>query len=132
RSRGTQSLKCHGSQPAKVRTDFDLIRLTPFLESGYFDQLIQSAQSVNGFLLFSFRLACGDDGIRTRGLRLAKPALSQLSYIPLLENPKHQIRKNIGCLRISNFGFRFSDFREWGYLDSNQGPQLYQSCALAN
>src|SRR5947208_3553637 len=21
---------------------------------------------------------------------------------------------------------------EWGYLDSNQGPQLYQSCALAN
>ena len=24
----------------------------------------------------------GDDGIRTRGLRLAKPALSQLSYIP--------------------------------------------------
>ena len=22
--------------------------------------------------------------------------------------------------------------REWAYLDSNQGPQLYQSCALAN
>jgi hypothetical protein len=21
---------------------------------------------------------------------------------------------------------------EWAYLDSNQGPQLYQSCALAN
>jgi len=22
--------------------------------------------------------------------------------------------------------------RNWAYLDSNQGPQLYQSCALAN
>ena len=21
---------------------------------------------------------------------------------------------------------------QWAYLDSNQGPQLYQSCALAN
>lgn len=28
----------------------------------------------------------GDDGIRTRGLRLAKPALSQLSYIPVRED----------------------------------------------
>ena len=26
--------------------------------------------------------SCGDDGVRTRDLRLAKPALSQLSYIP--------------------------------------------------
>ncbi len=53
---------------------------------------------------------CGDDGVRTRDLRLAKPALSQLSYIPspLAEGP------------------------QWAYLDSNQGPQLYQSCALAN
>ena len=31
---------------------------------------------------FSIPLLCGADGARTRGLRLAKPALSQLSYIP--------------------------------------------------
>lgn len=30
----------------------------------------------------NFRWAGGDDGIRTRGLSLAKAALSQLSYIP--------------------------------------------------
>src|SRR5579871_1361379 len=53
---------------------------------------------------------CGDDGVRTRDLRLAKPALSQLSYIPS----------------------SLADRPQWAYLDSNQGPQLYQSCALAN
>jgi hypothetical protein len=58
----------------------------------------------------SLHRSCGDDGARTRGLRLAKPALSQLSYIPELSAATHQ----------------------WAYLDSNQGPQLYQSCALAN
>ncbi len=51
--------------------------------------------------------ACGDEGIRTPDLVDASHALSQLSYIP------DRINK---C----------------GYLDSNQGPQLYQSCALAN
>jgi hypothetical protein len=51
----------------------------------------------------------GDDGVRTRGLVNANHALSQLSYIPF-----------------------FLLFIEWAYLDSNQGPQLYQSCALAN
>jgi hypothetical protein len=29
-----------------------------------------------------FRLFCGDEGDRTLNLRLAKPALSQLSYVP--------------------------------------------------
>jgi hypothetical protein len=52
-------------------------------------------------------LNCGDDRDRTGNLRLAKPALSQLSYVPVFS-------------------------RQWAYLDSNQGPQLYQSCALAN
>ena len=46
----------------------------------------------------------GDDGDRTRDLVVANHALSQLSYIPV----------------------------EWAYLELNQGPQLYQSCALAN
>ena len=32
---------------------------------------------------FFFRAACGDDRDRTDNLRLAKPALSQLSYVPL-------------------------------------------------
>ena len=27
----------------------------------------------------------GDDGVRTHDLRLAKPALSQLSYVPVLD-----------------------------------------------
>ena len=59
--------------------------------------------------IFSFLPpACGDDGARTRDLVVANHALSQLSYIPLVLS------------------------RNWAYLDSNQGPQLYQSCALAN
>ena len=47
---------------------------------------------------------------RTGDLLLAKQALSQLSYFPVSSATPPQ------C----------------GYLDSNQGPQLYQSCALAN
>ena len=38
----------------------------------------------------------GDDGIRTHDLRLAKPPLSQLSYVPLpanAGNPKIEILK---------------------------------------
>ena len=46
----------------------------------------------------------GDNRDRTGDLRLAKPALSQLSYIP---------------------GFKW-----WAYLESNQGPHTYQACAL--
>ena len=51
--------------------------------------------------------AYGDEGVRTPDLVVANHALSQLSYIPLSRS-------------------------KWAYLDSNQGPQLYQSCALAN
>ena len=43
----------------------------------------------------------GDAGIRTPCLLRAKQALYQVSYIPW-----------------------------WGILDSNQGPQSYQDCAL--
>ena len=50
---------------------------------------------------------CGEEGTRTPDLVNANHALSQLSYIPV-------------------------PFAKWAYLDSNQGPQLYQSCALAN
>ena len=48
----------------------------------------------------------GADGDRTHDLRLAKPALSQLSYSP-------------------------SD-REWAQVESNYRPHPYQGCALAN
>ena len=51
----------------------------------------------------------GAEGIRTPDLRLAKAALSQLSYGPF------------GGGRLG-----------WANLDSNQGPQSYQDCALAS
>jgi hypothetical protein len=46
----------------------------------------------------------GAEGIRTPDLRRAKAALSQLSYGP----------------------------EQWASLESNQGPQSYQDCALAD
>jgi hypothetical protein len=49
----------------------------------------------------------GAEGIRTPDLRRAKAALSQLSYGPA---------RRPGS--------------KWAYLDSNQGPQSYQDCAL--
>ena len=52
---------------------------------------------------------CGEEGSRTPDPLLAKQMLYQLSYFP-----------------------NFLSRPECGYLDSNQGPQLYQSCALAN
>jgi hypothetical protein len=48
----------------------------------------------------------GDAGIRTPCLLRAKQALYQVSYIPAHRE------------------------RWWGILDSNQGPQSYQDCAL--
>jgi hypothetical protein len=50
----------------------------------------------------------GAEGIRTPDLRRAKAALSQLSYGPA------------------------RSFVEWASLESNQGPQSYQDCALAD
>ena len=55
----------------------------------------------------------GDDRDRTGNLRRARAALSQLSYIPSGSD------RQAARLR-------------WAYVDSNHGPQLYQSCALTN
>jgi hypothetical protein len=78
-------------------------------------QMIPGGLTPHGSLLAPLSsLNCGDDRDRTGNLRLAKPALSQLSYVPFEAHGWH------------------SAGLEWAYLDSNQGPQLYQSCALAN
>ena len=45
------------------------------------------ARTVNPTAHFFSHEVCGDDGVRTRDLRLAKPALSQLSYIPVCSTP---------------------------------------------
>jgi hypothetical protein len=55
----------------------------------------------------------GAEGIRTPDLRRAKAALSQLSYGP-------------GARPASSLAGR------WASLESNQGPQSYQDCALAD
>ena len=65
--------------------------------------------------LFCFPAWYGDEGDRTPDLLVANQALSQLSYIPRTQGTRV-----------------FKDQFQWAYLDSNQGPQLYQSCALAN
>jgi hypothetical protein len=59
----------------------------------------------------------GDEGIRTPDLRRAKAALFQLSYVP-------------SCFAVSSNGSYKDDGRGWAFLDSNQGPQSYQDCAL--
>jgi hypothetical protein len=61
-------------------------------------------------------LRCGEEGTRTPDLLLAKQALYQLSYFPSPSGPALAMHSRHMC----------------AYLDSNQGPQLYQSCALAN
>ena len=64
------------------------------------------------------RLVGGAGGTRTPDFRLAKAALSQLSYGPP--------RTGEGAP-----GRRTGE-RWWAILDSNQGPQSYQDCALTN
>ena len=59
----------------------------------------------------------GAEEIRTPDLRRAKAALSQLSYGPSLRRPP--VRDELGG-------------GEWASLESNQGPQSYQDCALAD
>ena len=59
----------------------------------------------------------GDSGARTRSLRLAKPALSQLSYIPG-SGVCDGIRRGPGAW--------------WAWVDSNHPPHAYQACALTN
>ena len=55
--------------------------------------------------------AYGGDGARTRNLRLAKPALSQLSYTPDISWNRDPM---------------------WTHVDSNHGPRPYQGRALTN
>ncbi len=46
----------------------------------------------------------GDSGARTRSLRLAKPALSQLSYIPLILDPAAEARQSQAASRSRSVG----------------------------
>jgi hypothetical protein len=65
----------------------------------------------------SFRstlLQGGDDGTRTRGIRLAKAALSQLSYIPVL----------CGLTLVAEC--------RWAFQGSNLRPRPYQRRALTS
>ena len=55
----------------------------------------------------------GAGGTRTPDLRLAKAALSRLSYGPEV-SPDGDAHRS----------------EWWAILDSNQGPQSYQDCAL--
>ena len=68
----------------------------------------------------------GADRVRTDDLRLARAALSQLSYIPNvldIESTKLKVwTENRLHLRLG----------EWAYQDSNLGPHRYQRCALTN
>ena len=79
------------------------------------------------------QLSGGGDGTRTRNPRLAKPVLSQLSYVPGNGMTKSEIRMANRTVALHSV-IRISSFvlPEWVYVDSNHGPQLYQSCALTN
>ena len=54
---------------------------------------------------------------RTDDLRLAKPALSQLSYAPF---------SNIGCEYFGSVAIE----KWWAWVDLNYRPHAYQACAL--
>ncbi len=74
---------------------------------------------VDDYSLLPFFLIGGDEGTRTPDLCRAKAALFQLSYIPSLTT-----------LTVSSHGPNINYGRGWAFLDSNQGPQSYQDCAL--
>ena len=67
-------------------------------------------------------ITSGGEEIRTPDPLLAKQVLYQLSYAPSVSGLRPQV------------GGKATDDRRpmWAYQDSNLGPQLYQSCALAN
>ena len=67
------------------------------------------------------RGAGGAGGDRTPDLRLAKAALSQLSYGP---------SDRVGPVATTGSPRRLMGRAWWAILDSNQGPQSYQDCAL--
>ena len=59
-----------------------------------------SSSLSSAFSPINFRMSCGDDRDRTGNLRLAKPTLSQLSYVPFPSSrkgvsfapPSHRVR----------------------------------------
>ncbi len=67
----------------------------------------------------------GDSGARTRSLRLAKPALSQLSYIPDWGRSSRRVA-------IAGAEAGAGQERWWAWVDSNHPPHAYQACALTN
>ncbi len=93
---------------------------------------------------FALAKISGDDRDRTGNLRLAKPTLSQLSYVPgthFVGNPKLEFRNsNDSQFAAIPFGFRASCFefplapgqRNWARVDSDYRPHAYQACALTN
>ena len=72
----------------------------------------------------------GDDRDRTDGLRLAKPALSQLSYIPyfIVHRTKFNVQSFYVELRTLNVELTIW----WARVESNYRPHAYQACALTN
>ena len=104
---------------------------------------------------FTIRIRCtwlsdaclftGDDRARTGNLRLAKPALSQLSYVPRTQytrfcdqglpriwdgSPQYRIRDHSRMTVRPNPIANQS--QEWARVDSNYRPHAYQACALTN
>jgi hypothetical protein len=102
-----------------------------FLGSVFIWPGLPGVNSLEKFFLTFFPLSVfrcqptnGDEGSRTLDILLAKQALYQLSYVPGDSGP---FRLDINLSLVST-----PQGLDWAYLDSNQGPQLYQSCALAN
>ena len=72
------------------------------------------------FIFIAPASRCGEEGTRTPDLLVANQALYQLSYFPSPSGPALALYSAKRSRHMC------------AYLDSNQGPQLYQSCALAN
>ena len=92
--------------------------MTPVYGSSVLPRVIARARLISRPRMVTISSRCiavqafhlgGAEGIRTPDLRRAKAALSQLSYGPA-----------------------DADQTEWASLESNQGPQSYQDCALAD
>ena len=80
-------------------------------------QLSKSKSNTNQLLIPG-----GDEQIRTAGLRLAKAALSQLSYIPI------SLKCSISKRRATRSPGQEPTW--WAHLDLNQEPLPYQDSAL--
>ena len=91
------------------------------------------------FRLFDPVAGSGDDRDRTGNLRVANAALSQLSYVPgndfgygIYDFGSDAVGERTGVQsQIRNPKSQIRNFH-WAHLDSNQGPQPYQGCALTN